>query len=321
VSAKQVLAKIALAVVTLLFVLVFNFFLFRAIGDPKKDLIRIPHTTQKQREQIIKDRGLDKPLFTQFGIYVRDTLSGNLETSYETRQPVWTVIKAAIPNSLILVLPATILAALLGTWMGVVAANRRGTATDGLLSNGSLTLYSMPEAFLAIALVLIFAVELQAFPTGLKVDPGSNLHGAAYVWNVIQHATLPIVCLTLSILAQWTLIMRSSMLETLHEDYITTARAIGNPRWRVLRRHAVPNSILPVIALTAISLGGVVGGVFFIETVFSWPGVGYLSFHAIQNRDIPVMEGVFLVTSAAVIIANLVADLLLGFLDPRIREA
>ena len=134
-----------------------------------------------------------------------------------------------------------------------------------------------------------------------------------------QHAALPVLTLTLSIIASWSLIMRASLSETLHEDYMTTARAVGLSPRRAVLRHAVPNALLPVIALTAMSLGYVVGGVIFIESVFSWPGIGEITYDALLNRDLPVLQGVFLLTSAAVILMNLLADLIIMALDPRVR--
>ncbi len=179
----------------------------------------------------------------------------------------------------------------------------------------------MPEQFLAIGAVLIFSIWLKAFPSQLAEEPGSTEHGFGHVWDVTQHAMLPIFVLTASILASWSLIMRASLSEALGEDYMTTARAIGLSPRRAVLRHAVPNALLPTIALTAISMGYIVGGVIFIESVFSWPGIGQLTYDALLNRDIPVLEGVFLLTSAAVIFFNLVADLLIIALDPRVRPS
>jgi peptide/nickel transport system permease protein len=311
--------KVALALVTLAFVLTFNFFLFRAVGDPKNDLLRVPHMTQGQRVHLIHARGLDRSELDQFGIYVRNTLSGQLETSYHSGRPVSDVIGEALPNTLILALPATLLAALIGTWLGIVSARRRGSKADAAITGGSLTLYSMPEQFLAIAVVLVFSIWLKAFPSQLSEEPGSTAHGFSHIWDVTQHAVLPIVTLTASIVASWSLIMRSSLSEALHEDYMTTARAVGLSPRRAVLRHAVPNALLPVIALTAMSLGYVVGGVIFIESVFSWPGIGQLTYDALTNRDLPVLQGIFLLSSAAVILMNLIADLLIMALDPRVR--
>ena len=316
---RLIAAKLALALVTLAFVLTFNFFLFRAIGDPRADLLRVPRMTEVQRAHLIEERGLDRSLAEQYGIYVRNTLSGQLEVSYQSNRPVTDVIGDALPNTLILALPATLLAALIGTWMGIISARRRGRPADGALTGGALTFYSMPEQFLAIAVVLVFSIWLKAFPSQLSEEPGTTAQGLSHVWDVAQHAALPVLTLTLSIIASWSLIMRASLSETLHEDYMTTARAVGLSPRRAVLRHAVPNALLPVIALTAMSLGYVVGGVIFIESVFSWPGIGEITYAALLNRDLPVLQGVFLLTSAAVILMNLLADLIIMALDPRVR--
>src|SRR5262249_431156 len=153
---------------TLGFVLVFNFFLFRAVGDPKKDLYRVPNQTFAQRQQLIHERGLDRSTLRQFVIYVEDTLQGQLETSYYTRRPVLDQLAAALPNTILLVLPATVIATLVGTWLGIIASSRRGSRVDAGTTIGSLTLWSAPPFWLGMIFITIFAVQLGAFPTGLK---------------------------------------------------------------------------------------------------------------------------------------------------------
>jgi len=316
---RLVAQKLALAVIALAFVLTLNFVLVRAFGDPRNDLLRVPHMTAAERAHLIDERGLDRSLLDQYGIYLGNTLRGELEISYHSNRPVTDVIGEALPNTLILALPATLLAALLGTWIGIVSARRRGSRTDGALTGGALTFTSMPAPFLAIVVVLVFSIWLKAFPSQLSEEPGTTATGLSHAWDVSQHAALPVLTLTLSILASWSLIMRASLSETLEEDYMTTARAIGFSPRRAALRHAIPNALLPVIALTAMSLGYVVGGVIFIESVFSWPGIGQVTYDALLNRDLPVLQGVFLLSSAVVILMNLVADVLIMALDPRVR--
>ncbi len=170
-----------------------------------------------------------------------------------------------------------------------------------------------------MVLIWLFAVTIGAFPTGLKTDPGADLSGASYAWNVLQHAALPIIVLTLGLLGQYVVIMRSALTDVLNEDFVTTARAIGLPRHRVLRDHAVRNALLPVVTLISLNLGFVVSGAITIEALFSWPGIGQLTVEAIDGKDLPMLQGIFLFTSLAVILANLFADLLLAYLDPRVR--
>jgi peptide/nickel transport system permease protein len=317
--ARHVAVKVAFALGTLFFVLTFNFFLFRVAGDPAKDLLRNPKITPQAREQLIKERGLDKDLFTQFRIYLGNTLTGELETSYATNRPVASELADAIPNTIILVGSATVLSALLGSWLGIVAASRRGKLLDTTVTQGSLVLYSMPEFWLGMTLIWLFAVVLGAFPTGLKTDPGQEFSGLGYVWNVTQHAALPVLTLALGLLGQYVVIMRSALSDVLNEDFVTTARAIGLPRWRVLRHHAVRNALLPVVTLISLNLGFVVSGAITIEALFSWPGIGQLTVNAIDTKDLPMLQGIFLLSSAAVILANLAADILITYLDPRVR--
>jgi peptide/nickel transport system permease protein len=316
---RHVLAKIGVALGTLAFVLVFNFFLFRIAGDPEKDLFRNTKLTPDARQALLEERGLNEPLFTQFRIYVGNTLTGELETSYSTNRPVLTEIWEALPNTLILVGSATVLSALIGSWLGVIAASRRGRALDTSVTQGSLILYSMPEFWLGMTLIWLFAVILGAFPTGLKSDPGQEFSTLGYYWNVTQHAALPVVTLALGLLGQYVVIMRSALSDVLNEDFVTTARAIGLPRWRVLRDHAVRNALLPVVTLISLNLGFVVSGAITIEALFSWPGIGSLTVDAIDTKDLPMLQGIFLFSSAAVIFANLVADLVIVYLDPRVR--
>jgi peptide/nickel transport system permease protein len=313
--------KTAFAVGTLVFVLVFNFFLFRIAGNPIDDLIRgNPHLSEQGRERLIHDEGLDQSDWTQFRIYVSNTLHGDLGTSFQTNQPVSTMIWQALPNTLILVGIATLLATIIGTWLGIHAAAKRGSPTDTGITQTSLFFYAMPDFWAGMILIWFFAVELHLFPTSQKSEPGGHFSTVGYMWNVTQHATLPIITLTIGILGSYVVIMRSALADTLREDFVTTAQAVGMPRHRVLQR-ATRNAILPVVALSAISFGFVISGAVVVETLFSWPGMGLLSYRAILNKDYPVMEGVFLVASAAVIIANLIADLLYAYLDPRVRNS
>ena len=317
---RHVAAKVGVALTTLVFVLVFNFFLFRAVGDPKKDLARDPRLDKEAQEAIIRERGLDRDVFTQFRVYVRQTLSGDLGNSFISRKPVLDEIRTAIPNTLILVGLGTLLSALIGNWLGVVSAARRGSARDSVLTQGALTLYSMPEFWLGMILIYVFAVKLPWLPTGQKVEPGADESGLAYWLDVAKHAILPVGTLTLGLLAQYSLVMRAALADVMREDFVTTARAIGLPPKRVLWGHAVRNALLPVVTVIGLNLGFIVGGVITIEALFSWPGVGVLTFEAIQEKDYPMLQGIFLLVSALVILMNLVVDFLYTSLDPRIRS-
>jgi peptide/nickel transport system permease protein len=320
VSARWLAGKLAAALLTLAFVLVFNFFLFRVMGDPTTQLARLPQATPEEIEKLRADYGLDKPLSGQFADYVGDTLSFDLGISQRTRESVWAEIKDALPWTLLLVGTGTLLATLIGAWMGVVAATRRGTKTDDGFLGFSLFTYAAPEYWIGIILILVFAVWIPIFPAGLQMTPGVEFSSwIDEALDVAEHLVLPATAMTLMLLGQYFLIMRSSMVDVLTEDFITVKRATGL-RWdRVVRRHAVPNALLPLVTLSAIQFGAVVGGAITIETIFSWPGLGELSFTAINDKDFPVLQGTFLVFSAGVILANLLADCLYFYLDPRVQ--
>jgi peptide/nickel transport system permease protein len=314
-------AKALGALITLVFVLVFNFFLFRVMGDPTAQLARLPRATPQEIVRLRAYYGLDKSLLGQFGDYARDTVKLDLGVSQRSRRKVTTELGDAIPWTLLLIGTGTLTATLLGTWLGVIAATRRGTAADDGLLGFSLFTYAAPEYWIGIILILLFAVALPLFPAGQQVTPGSELSGLAHVRDVAEHMVLPVAALTLMLLGQYFVIMRSSMVDVLTEDFVTVKRATGMPWNRVVRKHAVPNALLPLVTLAALQFGAVAGGVITIETIFSWPGLGELTYNAINDKDFPVLQGTFLVFSVAVIVANLLADALYFVLDPRVQSA
>lgn len=310
------------ALLTLVFVLVFNFFLFRVMGDPTAQLARLPRATPQEIQQLRHYYGLDKPLLGQFADYVGDTVRGDLGISQRTRRPVLDELWAALPWTLLLVGVGTLFATLLGTWLGVIAATRRGTATDDSLLGFSLFTYAAPEYWIGIILILLFAVAIPLFPAGQQVTPGAEFDSwFAKAGDIAEHMVLPVATVTLMLLGQYFVIMRSSMVDVLTEDFVTVKRATGMPWNRVVRKHAVPNALLPLVTLAALQFGAVVGGLITIETIFSWPGLGELTYNAINDKDFPMLQGSFLIFSVAVIVANLMADALYFVLDPRVQHA
>lgn len=320
-SPRWLAGKAVTALLTLIFVIVVNFFLFRVMGDPTTQLARLPQASPEEIRQLRAAYGLDKPLLGQFADYAGDTVRLDLGISQKTRRPVWTEIKEALPWTLLLVGTGTVLATLIGAWLGVVAATRRGSRTDGSLLGFSLFTYSAPEYWIGIILILVFAVAVPIFPAGLQMTPGSDLAGLDRVLDVAEHLVLPATAMTLMLLGQYFVIMRSSMVDVLTEDFITVKRATGLSWPRVVRRHAVPNALLPLVTISAIYFGLVMGGAVTIETIFSWPGLGELSYQAINDKDFPVLQGTFLVFSVSVVFFNLLADCLYFFLDPRVQQA
>ena len=314
--------KALAALLTLAFVLVFNFFLFRIMGDPTAQLARLPRASPEEIQQLRAYYGLDKPILGQFADYVQDTLKGDLGISQRSRETVASELGHAIPWTLLLIGTGTLLATLFGTWLGVIAATRRGKATDDSLLGFSLFTYAAPEYWIGIILILVFAVAIPLFPAGQQMTPGAEFDSwFAQAADVAEHMVLPVTALTLMLLGQYFVIMRSSMVDVLTEDFVTVKRATGMPWNRVVRKHAVPNALLPLVTLAALQFGAVAGGVITIETIFSWPGLGELTYNAINDKDFPVLQGTFLVFSIAVIFANLLADCLYFVLDPRVQDA
>jgi peptide/nickel transport system permease protein len=322
VSARWLAGKLLAAFLTLIFVLIFNFFLFRVMGDPTAQLARLPRATPEEIQKLRDNYGLDKPILGQFVDYVGDTARLDLGISQRTRRQVWDEIWDAIPWTILLVGTGTLLATVIGTWLGIVAATRRGSRTDDSLLGFSLFTYASPEYWIGLILILVFAVAIPIFPAGLQMTPGETFDSwFAQAVDVAQHLVLPAIALMLMLLGQYFVIMRSSMVDVLTEDFITVKKATGLPWPRVVRRHAVRNALLPLVTLSAIQFGVVMGGVITIETIFSWPGLGLLEFDAINSKDFPMLQGVFLVFSVSVIVLNVLADCLYFVLDPRVQDA
>jgi peptide/nickel transport system permease protein len=307
---------------TLLLVLGFNFFMIRVIGDPVRLLVHAGlHIDAEEQQQLRDEFGLGDPLPQQFANYVGDTLRGELGVSYTSGKAVTEVIASRLWPTILLVGLGTLLATLLGMLAGIRGAWRRGGAFDSTTLLGSLVLYSVPEGWLGMILVVTFASALGWFPVGGYASVGSGQTGFAHVVDVVEHLFLPVLTLTLAYVGQYVIIMRSSLLDVMGEEYLTLARAKGVPDRYVRRRHAVPNALLPTLTIVFLNIGFVLGGSVIVESVFSWPGVGRLMFESIEQLDFPVLQGIFLLTSTAVILLNLVADIVVAYVDPRIREA
>ena len=318
-SRTYVLSKILQSLLTLLFVLAFNFFLFRGLGDPTQLLAKQRGSlTASALADLKAELGLDLPLPEQFANYLKESVSGNLGLTFDN-QPVSSAIRAAIWPTVLLIGTSTIASILLGIWIGIAQGWRWGSRFDRSMQGTTLVLYSMPEFWFGLLMIMLFSVTWPIFPSGGMESPASDLTGLAHVADVLNHLALPFFVLTVSYLAEYSLIMRSSLMEVLGEDFILVARAKGVRERAVRQRHAVPNALLPTMTVTILSLGYVLGGAIVIETIFSWPGLGRLTYEAIGNQDYALLQGLFLLFSAAVIVANLVADLLYSYLDPRVK--
>ncbi len=216
---------------------------------------------------------------------------------------------------------AEIIAIFVGLLLGAYTGWRRGGITDRVGNGVSLVLYSMPYFVIGMPLIIIFAAGLGWFPTSGMLTPGETYAGPLdFLGDLLSHLVLPLACISLGLIGGYSILMRSSITETRAEDYIATARAKGLSDGKILRSHAIPNALLPAVTLIAINLGYVVGGAITAEIVFNWPGLGTLTVDALNSRDYPVLQGIFLFLGISVVIANLGADIVYGYLDPRVRR-
>jgi peptide/nickel transport system permease protein len=291
-------------------------------GDPARILTRLSRASPRIIENLRAELGLDRPLLTQFVDYIGDTLTGELGVSTSLSRPVTEIIGESIWPTVLLLGVSTVAATLIGIALGIWGAWRRGTAADTTSLGFALVTYSMPEWWLGMLLILLFSITLGIFPTSFMSTFGvQNAPLLTQALDTLDHLFLPALTLTLALLGEYALIMRSSIIEVMNEDFVTTARAKGMREALVLRKHIVPNALLPVVTLAAINLGFIVSGAITIETVFSWPGLGLLTYDAIVDKDFPMMQGLFLIFSATIIVANLIADVVVGMLDPRVGRA
>jgi peptide/nickel transport system permease protein len=318
--ARFVVGRVLGAFGTLLFVLVVNFFLFRVISnDPVGKLFRGRNLTPQQIEAKREQFHLDGSQFQQFIAYVKQTLQGNLGDSILSGRPVTTEIREALWPTIMLVGTSTILSMLIGILFGIYAGWRRRSAFDAGATTFSMFTYSVPDFWLGMLLLSLFAVQLGWFPTGGFEDPGSTKTGLPALLDQLHHMFLPALTLTLAYIGEYMIIMRSALIDTLNEDYLQLARAKGLRDSLVRRRHAVPNAMLPVVSLAALNFGYVLSGAIAVESIYSWPGLGQATIEAIRGPDYPMLQGLFLLFSASLIVANLIADLTYGYLDPRVE--
>jgi peptide/nickel transport system permease protein len=310
------------AAISLVMVVVLGFFAFRILpGDPVRSLADGRQVTAEQMDILRRQYGLDQPLLGQFWRYLTDLFQGKLGDSYTYNRPVMELILDRIGPTLLLTGTAAVLSVLLGLWLGQRAAWRRGSNFDRSQTGLALVFWSVPTFWLGLLLLLAFAGGLHWFPTGGMVTAGSTRTGIAYLWDVGRHMVLPVLTLVAVVYAQYLMVMRASLLEEMSSDYLVTARAKGLREDDVRRKHAVPNALLPTVTLIFLTLGGLVGGAVTVETVFSWPGLGYLTFQALSAPDFPLLQGTFVVFSSIVIIMNFFADIVYRILDPRLRAA
>lgn len=304
-------------------IVVVNFLLIHAApGDPASVLAGQSGAADARFvEQLRHQFGLDQPLSTQLWLYVSSVAQGNLGISHLQQRPVLDLIMERLPATLLLTLSAFVFSLIAGMALGIAAAQRAGTWVDSALTVLALAFYATPIFWVGLMLVLVFSVYLDWLPSFGMITVGAPMDSLARIRDIAAHLVLPAFTLGLFYMAVYARMTRASMLDSLGQDYVRTARAKGAPEGRILRRHVLRNALLPIVTLAGVQAGQLIGGSVLVETVFAWPGIGRLAFDALLARDYQVLLGVFLVTSVMVVLFNLATDLLYLLIDPRMRTA
>ncbi len=299
------------------------FLLFRlAPGDPVSMMVD-PDMTQEDAEILIVQFGLDQPLGVQYLIYVKNFFTGHFGFSFHYGEPVVDIIWNRLPNTILLFTTSIILSALVGVFLGKIASWHKGKKTDSVMTIGALVTHTLFLPWLALILIWVFGYKFGWFPINgmiseeVWLDPEAGFIARAL--DVMYHMVLPLSTLFLIHFGAYLLIMRSSMLETLKEDYILTARAKGLTEKVIRNHHAAPNAALPVVTSVGLSLAFSINGGALTETVFTWPGIGRELVSSVSQNDYPLAQACFLMIAGVVLVSNLVVDVLYAYLDPRIR--
>jgi peptide/nickel transport system permease protein len=291
------------------------FLITQAMPGDVAHLIAGQFASKEVVEAISIKLGLDQPLIVQYGRWAAGILHGDLGRSLTLEQAIAPIVIEALIRSLVLAVAALFIVAVLGIGLGVLAAVRRGKLSDQMVSGISYIGIAVPDFFWAILLILVFGSYLQLLPTGGYAPISDGF----FAW--VKHLILPVITLVLMMLARVARLTRSSMIDVLQTNYVKYARAKGMPERVVIFHHALKNALLPTITVLAINFGWILGGVVVIETVFSYPGLGRLLLFAIQRHDLPLIQATILLVSTAYCLANLIADLLYAFVNPKIRHS
>jgi peptide/nickel transport system permease protein len=309
------------------------FFMVRFIpGDPAQIMLG-QQASQEQVQQVREKMGLDKPIFVQYGLFLKDAVRGDLGDSTVTGRPVTTELLTRLPATFELTAFAMLIAILVGIPVGVISAVRQYSLLDKGTSVLALTGISMPIFWLAMVLVVIFGVNLELLPFPGRLDPTTGITAItglvlvdslltlnfAGFWDGLLHLIMPALALGTIPMAVIMRMTRSSMLEVLNEDYVRTARAKGVVPWRVVFKHALRNAMLPTITVIGLQAGLLMGGAIITEIIFSWPGIGLYVYNSVESRDYASIQGVVLYGALLFVLINLLVDVLYAILDPRVR--
>lgn len=299
-----ILRRLAMTVVLLFMVALTVFLLGHLSGDPVR--LMVPEdATERDIANLRRELGFDRPLAVQFVDFIGRVVTGNLGTSLRYRTPALALVLERMPATVELSTAAMVVALLVAIPSGIISALRPGSVADAITSNISIIGQALPPFWVGIMLIILFAVQLHWLPATGRGDPGSLV--------------LPAITLGLWPMARLARVLRSSLLDVLHEDYVRTAKAKGLAERGVLLGHVLRNAAIPVVTVAGLTYGTILGGTVITESVFAWPGVGRLALEAVYNRDFPLVQATVFVAAFVFVVINFVLDLMYGWLDPRIR--
>jgi len=309
------------ALLTVLVAVTINFLLFRALPGTAVSGLKCRACTVQFKQALSHELGLDQSKWQQYKLYMQNLAHGDLGVSAISHKPVRGELWEPLKNTVAMITLGTLFSIVFGVLTGVMAAWRRGTAADKGSLWVSLAFYSMPTQWLGL-MIIYFVADRVGLPHGGIQSPDIGILGAPSTYEYwkdrLDHMILPALTLGLVLYGEYTLIVRSAMLETLGEDYVLTARAKGMSNWAIVWKHGFRNALLPIVTLIALSLGFIVGGAIVVEYVFNYPGIGLAIVDAIDKRDYPFLQGAFLLLTFSVILFNFIADLVYFKLDPRV---
>ncbi|MCP3944820.1 MAG: ABC transporter permease [Desulfobacteraceae bacterium] len=318
-----ILGKLMEIVIIFFVIMTVLFFLFRlSPGDPVSKVVD-PMLTPEDTQYLIEQMGLDKPIWEQYMVYLKNCSTGNLGVSFHYGEPVFKIIKERLGWTILLFTSSTVLAALVGVFLGKISAWNKGSRLDNILSISALVCYTLFIPWFALLLLWIFGFKIGIFPLGGILSPElwvTNSSWFARGLDILHHMILPLITLFIINLGSYLLLMRSSMLGVLREDYIITARAKGLSEKVIRNKHAAKNAALPVVTSVGLSLAFSINGGALTEQIFTWPGIGRELIFAVSNNDYPLAQACFLLIALVVLLANFIVDMLYAYLDPRITH-
>ena len=317
---RYVLKRLLTGMLAVFVVFIFNFTIIRlAPGSPVRILAGRDNPSQEMIDYLNEKYGLNDPLPVQLLAYLKNILRGDFENSILHAEPVTTLIGQTMGPSLLLSISGILLGLIIGTLLGLFSAQHQRSAVDVIASGSSYVLNAMPSFWLALMFIMIFATGLKWFPTSGMTNLRQSYTGFAYVKDVAYHLALPVATLALIQIPTYFKITKSSVIQIMSEDFITTFRATGMSEKKIFRKYVFKNAILPTITVFGISLAYVVTGASLVETVFGWPGMGRLMLDGIMGRDYPLIMAIYIILSVAITGMMIITDLVYAYIDPRIR--